>query len=210
MVGIIKSLAGTDSGECIEYEELDSPNHNPRFWNGKLVKPSLIVIHTAECGETDAAPENLAIWDAGVNRPKASWNFAVGDISITCSVPPELLAWHAGPVNPYSIGIEHAGRADQTAELWADDYSTKELILSVSLCVVLCEKFQIPVRIVDVDELKANHNAGKQSWGICGHHTITEALSGSHYDPGPNFPWNDYISKIATRAIGAPSWPMNV
>jgi N-acetyl-anhydromuramyl-L-alanine amidase AmpD len=205
MAGVIKTLTGTDSGISVQYEEIDSPNHNPRIWNGKFVKPSLIVIHTAECSQTPQEPENLATWDAGASRPQASWHFAVGNQSITCSVPIELLAWHAFSVNPYSIGIEHAGHAAQTVEDWANDYSIAELALSVNLCTVLCESLQIPVRIVSADELKANHHAGIQSWGICGHDTVTKALAGSHVDPGPNFPWDNYISQIATSATGAPT-----
>ena len=205
---IIKSLAGTVSGECFEYEEIISPNHNPRFWNGKLVKPSMIVIHTAQCGEVSSAPENLGDWDAGASRPQASWNFAIGNGSVSCSVPIELLAWHAGPVNAYSIGIEHAGKAEQTPEQWADEYSTAELNLSVLVCVVLCELLQIPVRLIEANELRENHHAGKQSWGICGHHTVTQALSGTHTDPGPNFPWDDYMARIKARALGAPNWPL--
>ena len=206
-MGTIKSLAGTSSGECFEYEEIDTPNENPRVWGGQTVGPSLIVIHTAECGQVSDAPLNLANWDAGAERPKASWHFAVGNGSITCSVPIEEVSWHAGPVNPYSIGIEHAGKADQTAEQWEDAYSKQELDLSVRICVVLCELLQIPVRVVSADELRANHNAGKQSWGICGHITVTQALSGTHQDPGPNFPWDDYIARIKARATGAPSGP---
>lgn len=200
----LKTLCGTESGMAIEYRELESPNHNPRFWLGRLFKPTLIVIHTAECAETAGAPDALAEWDAGPNRPKASWHFAVGDGLITCSVDPSLLAWHAGPVNPYSIGIEHAGRAAQTSEQWHDEYSTHQLRASADLVAVLCEIYQIPARLVSYSELQVNHKRGVASRGICGHADVTRALGGTHTDPGVAFPWVEYQAMIFETAKGAP------
>lgn len=202
---IIKSLAGTASGLCVEYREILSPNSNPRYWLGKPCKPSLIVIHTAECGEVASAADSLAKWDAGKDRPKASWHFAVADADITCSVDPKLCAWHAGPVNGYSIGIEHAGKAAQTEQQWHDEYSTNQLRLSAMLVAVLCEIYQIPVTLLDSEHIALEHRAGRQPRGICGHIDITHALGGTHTDPGPNFPWGEYLDRVRTIAIGAPS-----
>ena len=204
MTAVIKSLAGTSSGLCIEYEELLCPNHTPRFWNGKLVQPSLIVTHSAECCETWEAADSLAKWVLGPDRPKASWNFACANADITMSVPVELQAWHAGPVNPYSIGVELAGKASQTAEQWADEYSTQQLTLYSMLTAVLCEIYQIPVRLVTPEELRRNHMAGVQSRGLCGHDTVTQALSGTHTDPGHGFPWDKFVQMVQTKSIGAP------
>ena len=204
MSGAIKSIAGTASGLCVEYREIDSPNCNPRYWLGKRCQPTLIVIHTAECGEIANAAENLAQWDAGSERPKASWHFAVADADITCSVDPALSSWHSGPVNGYSIGIEHAGKAAQTAEQWGDEYSRNELELSAKLVAVLCEIYQIPVMKLEPHEIALAHHAGVQPRGICGHWDVTRALGGTHHDPGPDFPWDSYMARVREIAIGAP------
>lgn len=204
MTATIKSLAGTSSGLCVEYREIASPNSNARFWLGKHVQPTLIVLHTAECGEAASAADSLATWDAGATRPKVSWHFAVADADITCSVDPGLCAWHAGPVNGYSIGIEHAGKAAQTAEQWADEYSTNQLRLSAMLTAVLCEIYQIPVRRIEPEAIATEHKAGRQPRGICGHIDITKSLGGSHTDPGPNFPWQSYLDRVRLIALGAP------
>jgi N-acetyl-anhydromuramyl-L-alanine amidase AmpD len=71
----------------------------------------MICVHVAQTSEVQVAAENLAIWDAGPQAPKASWHCAVDDDSATQSVMFEDIAWHAGPLNPWSIGIEHAGSA---------------------------------------------------------------------------------------------------
>lgn len=202
---VIKSLAGTASGLCVEYREIPSPNSNPRYWLGKPVSPSLIVIHTAECGEVDSAADSLAKWDSSAARPKASWHFAVADSDITCSVDPGLCAWHAGPVNGYSIGVEHAGRAAQNVAQWHDEYSANQLHLSAMLVAVLCEIYQIPVTLLDSQHIALEHRAGRQPRGICGHVDVTRALGGTHVDPGPRFPWVEYIGRVQGIALGAPS-----
>ena len=204
MSAIIKSLAGTSSNLCVEYREILSPNSNGRCWLGQRVKPTLIVIHTAECAEVASAADSLAKWDAGASRPRASWHFAVADADITCSVDPGLCAWHAGTVNGYSIGIEHAGRAAQTAEQWADEYSRNELELSAKLVAVLCEIYQIPPAKLIPHDIAWEHHAGRQPRGICGHDDITRSLGGTHTDPGLAFPWQSYIDRIRSIATGAP------
>lgn len=204
MSGVVKSLAGTASGLCVEYREILTPNSSPRFWNGKLVAPTLITMHTAECGEVADGAENLATWGASANRPKASWTFAVANADITMSVPLNRLAWHAGPINPYSVGIELVGRAAQTADQWHDQYSNEQRTLASMLVAVLCESLQIPVRRVTPEELKRNHLAGIQSRGICGHADVTKALGGTHTDPGPCFPWDEFLEMVHNRAVGAP------
>lgn len=164
---------------------------------GGLV-PRLLVIHVAQCAEVQTAAESLADWDAGEQAPRASWHFAVDDDSITQSVLCEDTAWHAGPVNPWSIGIEHAGSAYQTAEQWRDEYSDYLLARSASLVAYLCEVYAIEPRHVGVSELAAWHAGyGPLPCGIVGHDDVTKAISGTHTDPGPHFPWSEYLHRIS-------------
>jgi N-acetyl-anhydromuramyl-L-alanine amidase AmpD len=177
----------------------------PNFTRPRRGIISLIVMHTAEMAEIATAAEALAKWVSGPMRPQnASWHFAVDENSATQSVEMADEAWHAGPVNPVSIGIEMAGFAVQTREQWADQYSTYELAIAAGLVAVLCERFVVPVRRVTVEELHYGCKSGQWPTGIVGHVDVTRAISGSHTDPGPNFPWDGFLNSVRSFAQAAP------
>lgn len=154
---------------------------------------TLVVIHTAECAETDNAAENVAKYFAGSNSPKASAHYTVDNDSVTQSVLEKDVAWHAGPVNGYSIGVEHAGSAKRDKDDWKRAYSVNMLGRSAELVAGICRRYNIPVQRVTAEDLKK----GKRS-GICGHIDVTSGLQGGrgHWDPGPHFPWDAYLQDV--------------
>lgn len=154
---------------------------------------TLVVIHTAECIESASAAENLAAWAAGPNANKSSWHYAVDNNSVTQSCLEHDIAWHAGPANNYSIGVEHAGYAKQNTPEWSDAYSVAVLERSAELVADICRRNNIPVRRLTAADL----NQGNRQ-GICGHVDVTNGLSGGkgHTDPGPSFPWDAYIARV--------------
>lgn len=154
---------------------------------------TLLVIHTAECGEVSTAAENLQSWTAGPNASVASWHYAVDNDSVTQSCLEKDIAWHAGPVNGYSIGIEHAGYASQGKKGWEDDYSKAVLENSARLAADICHRNGIPIERLSAADLKA----GRLS-GICGHVDVTNGLSNGkgHTDPGPHFPWDSWLARV--------------
>jgi len=156
-----------------------------------------ILIHSAECPERLSAAEDLAAWSAGSTASRASWHYAVDADSITQSVRDEDIAWHAGPANGWSIGIEHAGFARQDASGWADVYSLQMLERSAELVAGLCTKYGIPIRKLGPEDLAAGERAG-----LCGHVDVTMGLSGGrgHTDPGPHFPWEWYLARVRHHA----------
>jgi hypothetical protein len=153
-----------------------------------------IVVHTAECAESSKAAENLQAWTAGKAASQASWHFAVDADSVTQSVLEKDVAWHAGAANGWSLGIEHAGYASQGAAGWDDDFSRKTLELSARLAAELCARWSIPVRRLTVEEMKAGRRDG-----FCGHVDVNAAFNGGkgHVDPGPHFPWDSYLARVA-------------
>lgn len=161
----------------------------------------LVVIHTAECGEVRSAAENVATWGS---RPSAqggpngaSWHFMCDADSVTQSVRERDIAWHAGPANGFSIGIEHAGYHHQTADQWADPYSRAMLERSAQLVGDICRRHGIPVRRLTAEDLRRGERQG-----LTGHVDVTMGLSGGkgHVDPGPNFPWDWYLRRVAFHA----------
>lgn len=177
-------------------------NHIPakNFSKANRTAIDLVVIHTAECGETSKAAENVAGYFAGSHAPQASAHYTVDNDSITQSVLEKDIAWHAGPVNGISIGVEHAGYAKQTAAEWNDDYSRAMLARSAELVGDICRRYSIPIRWLTAEDL-----ARGERRGICGHVDVTKGLkSGTHWDPGPNFPVDSYLAMVAGHAGETP------
>jgi peptidoglycan hydrolase-like protein with peptidoglycan-binding domain len=151
-----------------------------------------IVIHDMEAPEHPGTAENVGAWFAGPNHPEASAHYNVDCDSIVQSVRDKDVAWHAKKGNRRGIGIEHAGYYHQTDAEWKDDYSIAMLRLSAALTASLCAQYDIPIRFVDEEGLRAGEK------GITYHATITKAFKvrGGHIDPGKNFPIELYLDMV--------------
>lgn len=154
-----------------------------------------IVIHDMESPEEPDTAENVARWMAGKTAPMASFHFGVDTNSIVQSVSVNDEAWHAPPINPTSLGIEHAGRAAQRREEWLDPYSLAELQLSSALVRDLCNTFDIPKRWLTDAQLAAGEK------GLCTHAQVSRVFKKStHWDPGHGFPFDVYLAMIREEA----------
>lgn len=160
----------------------------------------LIVLHSAECSEVQHAAENLAAWAAGPNHPRASWHFAVDCNSVTQSVELYDIAWHAGPVNGYSIGIEQAGKASQTEEQWLDAFSHEVLERTAQLIAVVSGTYDLPIEYCD--DPKA---IGAR--GVCMHSDVTRCwkTKGGHTDPGKGYPLEHVLRRAREYQLKAVS-----
>lgn len=179
------------------------------YAKGGMGTPKLIVIHTMEWGETVNTSESCAQFftnpqtknKAGELVPvTASAHYCVDVNSIVQCVKETDAAWHTPgfvkgkEINRIALGVEHAGYAKQTPAEWADPYSMSMLRLSAQLVGDLCKRYEIPPRRLTKEQLLAGEA------GIVGHVDCTNAVGGSHWDPGPNFPWNDYLKMVAEYA----------
>jgi N-acetyl-anhydromuramyl-L-alanine amidase AmpD len=151
----------------------------------------LVVIHSAEVGEEMDGAEALMRRCAAPDARRASWHYAVDADSVTQSVLETDRAWHAPGANSRAIGIEICGRARQTTEEWADDFSVKALELAAWLAAGICGRWGIPVAQVDEDGLKACRR------GITTHAAVSRAFKMSdHWDPGPFFPMEHFMNRV--------------
>ena len=160
------------------------------FSRGRAMGTRLIVVHTAECHEVKGAARNIATWFAGPQAPQASAHYCVDDREVVGCVLESDVAWHAGPVNPFSLGIELSGAAAQGPQEWGDEYSTRVLANAAALVAELCAIHDIPIRKLGPDQVKTES-------GICGHVDVTKGTrSGTHWDPGEFFPWTLFLDMI--------------
>ena len=168
-------------------------------------KIRLIVLHTMENNEKPYAAEDVAMWFADRSpskfpAPMASAHYCIDEDSIVQCVREREIAYHAPGANNDGIGIEHSGFAKQTKENWDDLSSRLILIRSQIIASDICLRENIPAKKLTVQEIL---NGEK---GFCGHKDITDAYKkGTHWDPGPNFPWDSYISKIVKLITPSPS-----
>lgn len=158
-----------------------------------------VVIHTAETPEHAKVAENLQSWTAGSTASQASWHYAVDDDSITQSVLEKDIAWHATVVNGWTIGIELAGRAAQTAEQWRDPYSLAVLERAAHLVADICKRHGITVRKLSTAEVSRGVRDG-----IFGHDNVKGS---GKVDPGKHFPWESFLARVRELSAPVPELP---
>jgi N-acetyl-anhydromuramyl-L-alanine amidase AmpD len=166
-------------------------------WRWCQRRPRAIVLHSAECAESLTAAESLGAWLAGPQGPaNASWHYAVDRDSVVQSVECQHIAWHAGIVNAYTIGIEQAGRAQQRAADWSDDYSAAMLDRVALLLAHLSVEYGIPLVYRDHVDVAGEHQRGGFR-GVTTHADVTRAfrVRGGHTDPGPGYPMEAVLAR---------------
>jgi N-acetyl-anhydromuramyl-L-alanine amidase AmpD len=161
------------------------PHASPR-------KVRVIVIHDMEAPETTHTAEDVANYFA-TTPTKASAHICVDNDSIIQCVADSDVAWAAPGCNNDGIQIEMAGYGNQSPEQWLDVYSIQMLGLAANATAQYCLKFGIPARHLTNAQLMAGAR------GIVGHNQVSEVYKLSdHTDPGPNFPWDDFMLRVTT------------
>lgn len=126
----------------------------------------------------------------------------VCDVSATVQcLSEETIGYHAPP-NSHSIGIEicadGGSRASfekashaYTREQWLSPQVWPAVERAAILARGICHRHHIPVRKLTTAQVKSGMS------GICGHDNVSDAFHQSdHDDPGPYFPWNEFIAAI--------------
>lgn len=168
-----------------------------RSTNGRKI--DLVVLHTMENAEKPDSAEAVANWFASAGAPKASAHYCCDSDSIVSCVYEKDIAYAAPGANGNGVQIEMAGRARQSAEDWADPYSQTMLRRVARLTADICKTHDIPVEFVDVAGLSAR----PQGRGITTHNAVSKAFKQSdHYDPGPNFPMEQFLAAVREFSEG--------
>lgn len=150
-----------------------------------------IVIHTTEGSDHGQSAEDGNAYDARRTDGTSTHVFVDNN-----SVVQEVNSWdraHAARTvaNNRGYHVEICGSASQTLAQWRDGSSAAELTLAAQHCARICLKLGIPARWLG----KADVDARRP--GFLTHADVTAYLEGTHTDPGPGFPRNDFIVQVA-------------
>ncbi len=140
-----------------------------------------VVIHTTEGSYAGA----ISWFRTSSSNVSAHYVIRKSDGEVTQMVGDDDKAWHACNNNGDTIGIEHEG-ASSNPSTW----TAAMLDSSARLTAWLVTQYDIPI--------DRQH--------IVGHGEIQPASCAGRSDPGPYFPWDDYIDLVAGYA-GAPVAP---
>jgi N-acetyl-anhydromuramyl-L-alanine amidase AmpD len=180
----------------------------PRSYTpGRTRQVQYVVIHTTEGGEGPTAAEDGAAYDKR-RTDGVSTHLFIDQDSAVQEVPFGDRA-HAARFHGNEIGIqvELCGRAGQTWAQWHDAASAAELRIAAVEVAAICRRFDLPARHMSIAEVRAAYYArdGARPKGICAHNDVTGAYpedGGTHFDPGPNYPWNEFLAMVQAELEG--------
>jgi hypothetical protein len=177
----------------------------PASWtNANRTSVQLIIIHTTEGSEGATSAEDGAAYDQRRTDGTSTHFFHDSDSTVQC-VRTEDIA-HAARHQGNLRGIQHelCGSAYQGAAGWADAVSQGTLRQAARQCARDARKWGIPVRKLSVAQVADGVK------GFCGHVEITYAFpqdNGTHTDPGPTFPWSQFLDLVQAEMKGGVNMP---
>lgn len=163
----------------------------------KIGQPTVIIMHTTEGSEGRTSAEAGAVYDATRGDGTSTHFFVDQDSTIQCVYTFDEAHAARSHGNDVGIQIEVCGRAGQTSAQWADEASAGAIEQAAILCVAIRKRYG-KSRFPLVNLTPAQLRAGAH--GFAEHLDATKAWpedSGTHSDPGPNFPWTKLFNRIA-------------
>ncbi|MCO1575039.1 N-acetylmuramoyl-L-alanine amidase [Crossiella sp. SN42] len=149
----------------------------------------LVVIHTAEGART---VESLGRFFQG--KTQASSHVGIDDHRVEQYVNYDRAAWTLRSGNPISDNAELCGFAAWDRAEWLRH--PRMLELAAAWIAGRCRARGIPLRKLTPAQVAAGEP------GVIGHHDWTVGKKeGSHWDPGPQFPWD----LVMAKASGSPT-----
>lgn len=175
---------------------------SPNKYAGRVKPVRHIVIHTMEAKELPDTAENVAKWFQDP-KARASAHYCLDNNSIVQGVKLSDTAWACPGFNASGVQFEHAGFAAQNAG-WDDKYSQDMLHRSAQLAADVADDLDIKVRRLTATQLRDGTISG-----FLGHGDATAAgiAGNTHTDPGPHFPWDDYLDLVTAFRSGVTPKP---
>lgn len=152
-----------------------------------------VVIHCTVSPCEPGGARNIAAYFRG-STAGGSAHYVVDPETVVQSAYDSVVAWHAPP-NSHSIGIELCDPMKGPGRRWQDKRHQAMLQRAAKLTAQLCAAYDVPIRKVDDADLRAGRK------GICGHADVSDAFKQStHWDPGPAFPWPQFMDMVRAAA----------
>lgn len=147
----------------------------------------LIVFHTNEGPEGVNSAEGLAGY-LRYTTNGAGYNVIVDENSAVVTAELNECVWGAGGVNSRAWHICETGFAAQSLDQWHDASSVAAGRNAADLVHDAAWQLGVPV-------VKIHNTSDGAPKGVCGHGDVSAYHSQSmgHTDPGPNFPWDEFI-----------------
>jgi hypothetical protein len=180
-------------GKSPEYPDLEWVA--PRSWtNANRTAVQLIVIHDTEGSAHGQSAEDGAAYDSVRTDGTSAHYFVDNNSIVQCVLTADQAHTARSQGNRRGIHYELCARASFTRAQWlSKDYGLPMLQRAAKQAARDCKKWGIPVRKLTPGQVADGVK------GFCGHGDITKAFpadNGTHTDPGPNFPWDDFIDMV--------------
>lgn len=162
---------------------VDIPTSNYSSRNGTRV--IWVAIHTTE-GIMDA--RDLGFYWQRINT--ASSHAGCDNVKTVTYVDPQYASWTLLNGNRRSVNMEICGWARWTRDEWLGPQRGR-LVQAANWAREMCDRFGIPKRHIGAE------GVARGEAGIIGHVDYTNgAHDGTHWDPGPGFPWDVFINLV--------------
>jgi len=160
-------------------------------------KVDVICIHTMQVPCRPGAAAAVAR-RFKIGERRVSAHYCVDPGAVVQCVHESDVAWHCPNANRRGIGIELAGygvpvpEAGRAATDWTSPEAQAMLRLAASLAAQVSSRWSVPA--VRLSEQEMQHGGR----GFVGHVDVTRAFpgSGTHVDPGPDFPWSQFLGLV--------------
>jgi hypothetical protein len=175
---------------------VQAPNHGGSFRTGQ---PTLIIIHSIE-----APPRKGLAWDLAngwLQTAPVSPHSITDPTETVDTVHPDTIGWHCGNGNQRGVGLEVTGYAAWSKAQWLEPDAFAAVRLDAKRAAEYAKQLKIPMRWLSLNQIRAGES------GFCTHADIAATLGGTtHWDPGPNFPFETFM-KMVHQWAGVPGTP---
>lgn len=157
-----------------------------------------IVIHAMDAPEKGTTAESVAKYfqTLPATDQKSAHICCDSNSTVQC-VWDNDIAYAAPGCNHDGIQIELAGYTAQTAAEWMDEYSMATLQEAARAVAYYLKKYELPAVHLTDEQLRTGAR------GIVGHYQVTAVyptLGHGHTDPGPHFPWAEFMGMVRIAA----------
>jgi N-acetyl-anhydromuramyl-L-alanine amidase AmpD len=151
-----------------------------------------VAVHSTESQDIPGSRDDLLAIRRWFDNPasQASSHIGIdGQGNTELWVHSNMKAWCIGAANSWTVNIEFIGRAAQPASAWED----AQIRAGARWLAYWAIKYDIPIQQANCRNVNGLCVCTRK--GVLRHSDVTDAGFGTHTDPGPAFPWDDFLDK---------------